>query len=129
MAVLPNIVYERINFRIGIYEAWNRGVELARGRYLTNTNLDDQRRTDSLALQAEMLDRYPGVDVVYQDFFYSFDADLDFDDVARFGYQSQIADRVPTQPARLQLTPQRADVAPLPSRRIRPLRHELPLRR
>lgn len=90
MAIYPNIVYERINFRIGIYEAWNRGIELARGRYLTNTNLDDQRRTDSIALQAEMLDRHPGVDVVYQDFFYSFDADLDFDEVARFGFKSQL---------------------------------------
>ena len=40
----PNIIYERINYRIGIYDAWNRAVELSRGTYLTNTNLDDLRR-------------------------------------------------------------------------------------
>ena len=90
MKIHPNIVYERINFRIGIYEAWNRGIELARGRYLTNTNLDDLRHPESIALQASMLDRNPGVDIVYQDFFYSFDPDLDFDEVAQFGFKSNL---------------------------------------
>ena len=50
--IYPNIVYKRINYRLGIYDAWNVGVGMARGRYLTNTNLDDLRRVDSIALQA-----------------------------------------------------------------------------
>ena len=45
-SVWPNIRYERINYRIGIYDAWNVAVGLARGEYLTNTNLDDLRRRD-----------------------------------------------------------------------------------
>ena len=58
--------------------------------YLTNTNLDDLRRDDSIALQADLLDREADLDVVYQDFFYSFDSDLDFDEVAAFGYKSEL---------------------------------------
>ncbi len=88
--IFPNIVYKRFNYRIGIYEAWNVGVELARGTYLTNTNLDDLRRRDSIELQAAMLDANAGVDVVYQDFYYSFDGDLSFDDVAAYGFKSDL---------------------------------------
>ena len=50
--IYPNIVYKRINYRIGVYEAWNIAVQLARGRYLTNTNVDDLRRSNSFELQA-----------------------------------------------------------------------------
>ncbi len=89
-AVYSNIVYKRINYRIGIYEAWNEGIRLARGSYLTNTNLDDLRRRDSFELQARALDQFPFVDVVYQDFYYSFDSDLTFDQVAEFGFKSDL---------------------------------------
>ncbi|MBK8025205.1 MAG: glycosyltransferase [Chloroflexi bacterium] len=85
-----NIVYQRINHRIGIYDAWNVGVRLARGEYLTNTNLDDLRRTDSLELQAAVLDNLPFVDVVYQDFLYTFDPRLSVEEITRFGYKSSL---------------------------------------
>ena len=84
----PNIVYKRINYRIGVYDAWNTGIELARGKYLTNTNVDDLRRLDSLELQARALERNPSIDVVYQDVFYTFDPFLSFDEVARLGFKS-----------------------------------------
>jgi hypothetical protein len=86
----PNIVYKQINFRLGVYEAWNVGVEMARGRYLTNTNLDDLRRDDSFELQAATLDRYEFIDVVYQDFFYNFDDTLSFDEIEKFGFKSEL---------------------------------------
>ena len=86
----PNIVYHRVNYRIGIYDAWNVGVKMARGAYCTNTNLDDLRRQDSLELQAATLDNLPFVDVVYQDFLYTFDPDLSVADIARFGYTSDL---------------------------------------
>jgi hypothetical protein len=86
----PNIIYHRVNFRIGIYEAWNQGVELARGRYLTNTNLDDLRREDSIELQMAFLDRNPDVDVVYQDFYYTLDSSLTFHEIAAFGFKSSL---------------------------------------
>ncbi len=89
-AVYPNIVYQRMNYRIGIYDAWNEGVRLARGAYLTNTNLDDLRRRDSLELQAAALDAHDFADVVYQDFYYSFDGELDFEAVAAFGFKSDL---------------------------------------
>jgi hypothetical protein len=86
----PNIVYHRASDRIGIYEAWNIGVGMARGRYLTNTNLDDLRRADSFELQASALDQNCFADVIYQDFYYSFDDTLNFDQVARVGIKSEL---------------------------------------
>ncbi len=85
-----NIHYRRMNSRIGIYEAWNIGVQMARGSYLTNANLDDLRRADSFEIQAGALDALPFVDVVYQDFYYSFDPSLDWEGVAAFGYKSEL---------------------------------------
>jgi glycosyltransferase involved in cell wall biosynthesis len=86
----PNIIYKRINYRIGIYEAWNLGVQIARGKYLTNTNVDDLRRSDSFELQAKTLDQHSFADVVYQDFFYSFDASFSFDEVAMIDFRSKL---------------------------------------
>ena len=86
----PSVVYRRMNSRIGIYEAWNVGVEMARGRYLTNTNLDDLRRADSLEIQAGALDALPFADVVYQDFYTTFDPALSWEEVAAFGYKSDL---------------------------------------
>jgi glycosyltransferase involved in cell wall biosynthesis len=90
LAHFGNIRYVRINHRIGVYDAWNIGVEAATGDYLTNTNVDDLRSAESLELQAGVLDSLPFVDVVYQDFYYTFDPTLSFEDVARFGYRSQL---------------------------------------
>jgi glycosyltransferase involved in cell wall biosynthesis len=85
-----NIQYLRMNYRIGIYDAWNVGVRAARGEYLTNTNLDDLRRRDSLELQASVLDNLDFVDVTYQDFYYSFDPELSAEEVAAFGFKSEL---------------------------------------
>lgn len=86
----PGVRYRRMDSRIGIYEAWNIGVRMSRGRYLTNTNLDDLRRRDSLEIQAGALQALPFADVVYQDFYYSFDPSLDWEGVAAFGYRSDV---------------------------------------
>jgi glycosyltransferase involved in cell wall biosynthesis len=88
--IYENIVYKRLDYRISIYQAWNLGVELARGCYLTNTNLDDLRRSDSIELQAALLDQNADVDVVYQDVYYSFDANLSFDAVAAYGFKTEL---------------------------------------
>jgi glycosyltransferase involved in cell wall biosynthesis len=85
-----NIKYLRMDYRIGIYDAWNVGVQHARGEYLTNANLDDLRRHDSFELQAATLDNLPFVDVVYQDFHYSFDPYASPEQAAAFGYRSQL---------------------------------------
>jgi glycosyltransferase involved in cell wall biosynthesis len=85
-----NIQYLRMDYRIGIYDAWNVGVQHARGEYLTNANLDDLRRRDSFELQAATLDSLPFVDIVYQDFHYSFDPHGSPEQAAAFGYRSQL---------------------------------------
>jgi glycosyltransferase involved in cell wall biosynthesis len=85
-----NIVYKRVDYRIGIYDAWNVAIDMARGKYLTNTNVDDLRHPASLQIQAEVLDRLPFVDTVYQDFYYTLDPDLDFDEVAALGFKSDV---------------------------------------
>jgi FkbM family methyltransferase len=86
----PNIVYKRINYRLGIYDAWNVAVAMSRGKYLTNTNLDDLRRKDSLEIQASSLDRYEFADVIYQDVLYSLDHSLPFEEIERFGFKSDL---------------------------------------
>jgi hypothetical protein len=63
----PNVVVAEFSTRIGIYEAWNRGVELSTAPLLTNMNVDDLRRNDSLEVQRDTLKRFPWVDVVFQD--------------------------------------------------------------
>lgn len=86
----PNIHYRRTDTCIGIYEAWNLGVQMSKAPYLTNANLDDLRRADSFEIQAGALDTHSYVDVVYQDFFYSFEPSLTWEETAAFGYQSDL---------------------------------------
>lgn len=86
-----NIKYLKMNYRIGIYDAWNVAAKAATGAYLTNTNLDDLRRNDSFELQASVLENLEFVDVVYQDFYYSFDPNLSFDEIATFRFKSELS--------------------------------------
>jgi glycosyltransferase involved in cell wall biosynthesis len=50
---LPNIVYKKLEKDPGLYGAWNLGIEMSKGRYLTNANLDDRK---SYAYYLLMLD-------------------------------------------------------------------------
>src|SRR5262249_33644432 len=88
--LFSNIVYKRVNYRIGVYDAWNLATQIARGHYLTNTNLDDLRRPDSFEIQAQALNQHQFADIVYQDFFYTFDPSLTFDEISAFGFQSKL---------------------------------------
>jgi len=53
--------------RAGLYLAWNTGVGVASGRYLTNLNSDDRLRADALEVMARALDAHPEVCLVYGD--------------------------------------------------------------
>lgn len=53
--------------RESIYKAWNRGISLSEGKYITNANTDDVLRTDALELLARELDENPEVAMVYAD--------------------------------------------------------------
>jgi hypothetical protein len=85
-----NIRYVRLPHRVGIYEAWNLALRVASGSLLTSANVDDLRRADSVELQAREFTLDDTVDVVYQDFFYTLDPDLPFDDIVRVGYRSEL---------------------------------------
>ena len=71
-----NIRYFRQDERIGIYEAWNVGIGLSRGRYLTNANLDDARHSGSLDEMAAFLETNADIDVAYSDVLYSLEPHL-----------------------------------------------------
>jgi glycosyltransferase involved in cell wall biosynthesis len=62
-----NIVYKKLDEDPGIYGVWNMGVELATGEYITNANLDDRKRPDSLEKHATSLFLNDDIDLVYSD--------------------------------------------------------------
>lgn len=81
----PNVILKVINTRIGIYEAWNIGVGLSRGKFLTNMNVDDLRRNDSLEIQCRTMDMYPWVDILYQDVHMNICEDLSWRQIEKIG--------------------------------------------
>jgi glycosyltransferase involved in cell wall biosynthesis len=89
-SMYDNIHYHRIDYRIGIYDAWNYAIERSAGRFITNANLDDCRAGESLEIQAAALQSLPFVDVVYQDVFYSMEGGLSFDDIRRCGFATNL---------------------------------------
>jgi len=62
-----NIVYIRTEERETIYAAWNRAIQIARGKYITNANTDDRHRLDALEIMARTLDAHSEVGLVYAD--------------------------------------------------------------
>ena len=64
--IYPNIKY-LITKRETIYKAWNRGINLASGKYITNANTDDRHRDDALEILADELDKNHEVGLVYAD--------------------------------------------------------------
>ena len=49
--------------RVGVYHAWNIGIQVATGDYIVNSNVDDPLLPDAYETMANELDR--GADVVY----------------------------------------------------------------
>jgi glycosyltransferase involved in cell wall biosynthesis/Tfp pilus assembly protein PilF len=75
-----NIVYLRSPERETVYGAWNRALEVARGRYVTNANTDDRHRRDALEILARTLDEQPDVALVYADCLVTRNENETFDD-------------------------------------------------
>ena len=50
-----------------LYDAWNMGIKIAEGEYLTNTNTDDRLYEGALQRMIDVLDNEPDVGVVYPD--------------------------------------------------------------
>ena len=64
---LANIKYIRTNIRESVYQAWNRGIKAARGKYITNANTDDRHRPDAFERMVAVMEKEPHVALVYAD--------------------------------------------------------------
>jgi len=81
-----NIIYERTSERESIYKAWNRGIQKARGKYITNANCDDRLRPDAFEILVDELDNNQDVALVYGDFYITGYPNMTFNDHVRTGY-------------------------------------------
>jgi glycosyltransferase involved in cell wall biosynthesis len=73
-----NIKYIRTENRETIYKAWNRGISISTGTYITNANTDDILRNDALEIMTRVLDSDKTIGMVYADQFFSFLPNQDF---------------------------------------------------
>lgn len=62
-----NIKYFRTNERETIYKAWNRGIKLALGKFITNANTDDRLKENALEILVNYITDKPSVAIVYGD--------------------------------------------------------------
>ena len=62
-----NIRYVRTEERETLYKAWNRAVQMARGKYLTSANTDDRHRRDAFEVMVAALEREPDAALAYAD--------------------------------------------------------------
>ena len=64
-----NIVSVHTPFRETVYQAWNRGVLMARGDFLTSANTDDRHRHDALEVMSNTLSNNPDAILTYAGYY------------------------------------------------------------
>lgn len=62
-----NIKYIKTEERETIYKAWNRGIRIANGKFITNANTDDRLRRDAYQILSDFLTENPETALVYAD--------------------------------------------------------------
>ncbi|RJQ82998.1 MAG: glycosyltransferase [Desulfobacteraceae bacterium] len=62
-----NIKYLRTEKRESVYAAWNRGIKVAQGMYITNANTDDRHRCNAFEQMVAVLEAEPQTALVYAD--------------------------------------------------------------
>ncbi len=62
-----NIRYLRTEQRETVYQAWNRALKLARGKYVTSANTDDRHRRDAFEQMVTVLEDKQNLALVYAD--------------------------------------------------------------
>jgi len=67
LKIHSNIKYIRTEDRETIYKAWNRGIKVAKGEFITNGNTDDRLRKDALEILSNYLQKYSNLALVYAD--------------------------------------------------------------
>lgn len=60
-----SILYFKTDEREPLYKSWNRAIEKARGKYLTNANTDDRHHSECLGRLVNKLEENPDCDVAY----------------------------------------------------------------
>lgn len=65
----PNIIYMRLKEDPGIYGCWNRAIEMSRGEFITNANVDDRLSPRCYATHMKTLDERPDIDLVYSNMY------------------------------------------------------------
>jgi ADP-heptose:LPS heptosyltransferase/tetratricopeptide (TPR) repeat protein/glycosyltransferase involved in cell wall biosynthesis/GT2 family glycosyltransferase len=63
----PNIKYIRTPRRETVYQAWNRGIKFATGKYVSNANTDDRHRHDAFEQMVRVLEENDDIALVYAD--------------------------------------------------------------
>ncbi|MGN6370807.1 MAG: glycosyltransferase [Phycisphaerae bacterium] len=66
-----------------LYAAWNRGIDAARGQYLTNANTDDRHHPEMLEILADTLDQHPDAVLAYADSDVTHDENASWSDARR----------------------------------------------
>jgi glycosyltransferase involved in cell wall biosynthesis len=77
-----NIVYERLEKDGGIYDTWNKAIDMSTGEFITNINCDDRRVFDGLEKQAKMLVSNEEISLVYNDSFIVHKPNVQFENVS-----------------------------------------------
>ncbi|MBU5611478.1 glycosyltransferase [Geomonas azotofigens] len=62
-----NIRYLRTDKRETVYQAWNRGIRMATGEFVTNANTDDRLRHDAYEVLVRTLKEHPECVLAYPD--------------------------------------------------------------
>lgn len=64
-----NIIYIKTEQRETIYQAWNRAIKIAKGKFITNANTDDRHSKIAFEKMLNAFQMNPAIDVVYADEF------------------------------------------------------------
>ena len=76
MKIHDNIIYNKLEKDPGIYGCWNKAIELSKGKYITNANLDDRRADTHIAHHVRFLENNEDIDLAYSEAFLT---DKDFE--------------------------------------------------
>ena len=82
-----NIRYLRTDERETVYQAWNRGIRMARGEFVTNANTDDRLRKDALETLVRALEERPDCVLAYPDMRITREENATFQQHQPFGFR------------------------------------------
>lgn len=82
-----NIRYLRTERRETVYQAWNRGIRMATGEFITNANTDDRLRNDAYEILVRALREHPECVLAYPDMRITRQENATFAAHERFGFR------------------------------------------